>query len=108
MRPFLVVGLGTNGTDSVAHIGAALAQLAPTEVVVLVNSFVPDSWQDQVNASLTAVVATRPHTCLADWHSAIAAHRNLLGPDGVHPGSAGGQLYATVVADALQRCRPTG
>ncbi len=108
MRPFLIVGLGTNGTDSVAHIGAALAQLAPTEVVVLVNSFVPDSWQDQVNASLTAIVGARPHTCLADWHSAIAAHRNLLGPDGVHPGSAGGQLYATVVADALQRCRPTG
>jgi hypothetical protein len=106
VRSNLVVGLGTNGTDSAQHIAAALAQLPASDVVILVNSFVPDSWQDDVNTNLNAVASARPHTCIADWHAAIGAHRNLLGPDGVHPGAAGGQLYASVVADALLRCRP--
>ncbi len=104
LRSHLVIGLGTNGTDSTEHIGQALAQLPAGEVVILVNSFVPDSWQDDVNAHLNVVAAARPHTCVADWHAAIAAHRGLLGPDGVHPGAPGGVLYATVIADALKRC----
>ncbi len=108
LRPALVIGLGTNGTDSAQHIAAALAQLPAGEVVILVNSFVPDAWQDEVNTNLQAVASARPHTCTADWHAAIGAHRDLLGPDGVHPGAAGGQLYATVVAEALRRCQPTG
>ncbi len=108
LRDHLVIGLGTNGTDSAQHISAALAQLPATEVVILVNSFVPDRWQDDVNASLNAVAAARPNTCVADWHAAIGAHRDLLGPDGVHPDVAGGQLYASVIADALARCRPAG
>ena len=44
LRHYLLVGLGTNGTDAVAHIQAALAQVPASEVVVLVNSFVPQSW----------------------------------------------------------------
>ena len=104
LRSHLLIGLGTNGTDSTEHIGRALAQLPAGEVVILVNSFVPDSWQDDVNAHLNAAAAARPHTCVADWHAAIGSHRALLGPDGVHPGEPGGKLYATVIADALQRC----
>ena len=105
LRPYLVIGLGTNGTDSVAHIASALAQLPASEVVVLINSYVPQSWQDATNAALLGVAASRPHTCVADWHAAIAAHLDLLGPDGVHPRAAGGRLYVDTVAAALQRCR---
>lgn len=105
LRGELVVGLGTNGTDSAGHIEAALAQVPAGEVVILVNSYVPDSWQDEANANLAAAAASRPHTCLADWHGAISARTDLLGPDQVHPSGPGGDLYAAVIARAAEHCR---
>jgi len=103
-RPYLVIGLGTNGTDSRANILAAINSLPPAEVVVLVNAFVPQGWQDTANTNLAAAAAGRAHTCVADWHAAIADRQDLLGPDGVHPGPAGGRLYTSVIASALASC----
>ena len=49
-------------------------------------------------------VAAHPgRTALADWHDAIAPHLDLLAPDHIHPGSAGGRIYASCVATALGR-----
>ncbi len=62
------------------------------------------AWRDDLNQQLLTVVQSRPHTCLADWHATIAGHGDLLAPDDVHPGSAGGQLYADAVASALLTC----
>ncbi len=105
LRRDLVVGLGTNGTDSAGHIEAALTQVPASTVVVLVNSYVPDGWQDVANTSLATAAASRPHTCVADWHGAISARPGLLGADGIHPSGPGGELYASVITDALSRCR---
>ena len=104
-RPYLVVGLGTNGTESSQEIEQALAVLPARTVVVLVNTFGPQDWQDEVNAQLAAVAAARPHTCVADWHAAIAGHGDLLASDGIHPGPAADRIYADVLAAALTRCR---
>ncbi|WP_164479164.1 acyltransferase family protein [Nakamurella antarctica] len=105
LRPYVVIGLGTNGGASAGAISAALEQAGPDRIVVLVNTFEDREWQDEVNASLAEAVAARPHTCLADWHSVIDSHRGLLGPDGVHPKEAGRQMYADLVASAVSSCR---
>ena len=105
LRPYLLIGLGTNGTQAPADILAVLQNVPAGEIVVLVNTYGPQSWRADVNQSLSAVAARRPHTCLADWARTIAGHDNLLAPDDVHPGPTAGVLYARVVADALARCR---
>ena len=103
-RPFVVIGLGTNGTQDAATILQTLDVLGPDRRVVLVNASGPMAWRDDLNQQLLTVTQSRPHTCLADWHSAIADHSDLLAPDQVHPGTAGGQLYANAVAGALLAC----
>lgn len=104
-RPYVVVGLGTNGTESSAEIRQALSTLPSGTVVVLVNTFGPQSWQDEANGELTAAAAGRSHTCVADWRSAIAGHQDLLAADDIHPGTEAARIYAAVVAGALARCR---
>lgn len=105
LRPYLVIGLGTNGASSVADILAALAPAGPDRVIVLVNTFEDRDWQDVVNGNLAAAAAARPHTCVVDWHSEIAANQGLLGPDGVHPRPDGAVLYSDLVGRVLEACQ---
>jgi len=104
-RRHVVIGLGTNGPESPSQITTALSALSPDTVVVLVNTYGPQRWRQESNDDLAAAAATRPHTCVADWQRAIAGKEDLLAGDGIHPGSAGGELYAEAVATALRRCR---
>jgi hypothetical protein len=103
-RPFVVLGLGTNGTQDAASILGWLDVLGPDRRVVLVNASGPMAWRDDVNRQLVSVAAARPHTCVADWNTAITGHPELLAPDQVHPGEVGGQLYADAVAAAMVAC----
>ena len=80
-----------------------LAAVGPDRHIVFVNIFADRPWLDEVDGDLAAFVAAHPQTALADWHDAIAARPDLLGPDGIHPGSQGGVLYADCVASALDR-----
>ena len=105
LRPYLLIGLGTNGTEGPADILGTLQVVPAGEIVVLVNTYGPQPWRPEVNASLAVVATRRPHTCIADWAKSIAGHDDLLAPDDVHPGPTAGALYAQVVADALARCR---
>ncbi len=99
----VVIGLGTNGTWSAADILGALQPLGHRPVV-LVNSFVQRPWSDDVNAQIAAVAKQRPHTCVADWHAAAGAHKDWIGFDGVHPGEAGRQGYATLLVQTVDAC----
>ena len=105
LRPYLLIGLGTNGTEGPADILGTLQVVPAGEIVVLVNTYGPQPWRAEINATLSIVAVRRPHTCIADWATSIAGHDDLLAPDDVHPGPTAGALYAQVVADALARCR---
>lgn len=101
LRPFIVLALGTNGPVDPASL-ERMAQIAgPQRHLVLVNAFAPRDWIPGVNADLAAFAAAHPGTVVGDWSGAIAGHTDLLAEDGIHPGDAGGRIFADVVAGAV-------
>jgi peptidoglycan/LPS O-acetylase OafA/YrhL len=103
LRPIVVVGLGTNGTITMAQVRALEAVSGPRRALVLVNTFVPRPWQSEVNAALAAAARRYSDVTVADWHTTIRNRTGLLWGDGVHPQPAGAVVYARMVAAAVRQ-----
>jgi peptidoglycan/LPS O-acetylase OafA/YrhL len=101
LRDFVVLGLGTNGPISTRTLDEVLEIIGPDRQLVLVTASAPRSWIPGVNADLAAFARTHRGVQLADWQTAIAPHPDLLAGDEVHPGDAGGRIYADAVVTAL-------
>ncbi len=103
LRPYVVVALGTNGPidrDSLERIAAAVG---PKGNLVLVNAYAPRDWIPGVNADLAAFADAHRNVVVADWAGAIAPHEDLLAGDHIHPGAAGGRIFADTVAAAVEQ-----
>lgn len=103
LRPYLVIALGTNGPVSLEALDAMVAAAGRDRIVVLVNAYGPRDWIPGVNADLSAFAKDRRNVVVADWASAIAPRADLLAGDQIHPGDAGGRVFADVVAAALDQ-----
>ncbi|MGN6218986.1 MAG: acyltransferase family protein [Microbacterium sp.] len=103
LRPYVVIALGTNGPVDHDALDRIAADLGPDRSLVLVNAYAPRDWIPGVNADLQAFAAARPNVVVADWAAAIAPHEDLLAGDRIHPGEAGGRIFADTVADAVDR-----
>ncbi|MGO9078202.1 MAG: acyltransferase family protein [Streptosporangiaceae bacterium] len=103
LRPVVIVGLGSNGDVTSAQIGQLRALIGPRRLLVLVNTFVPRSWQAEVNQTLSAAARRYRDILLVNWRAAIEHRTGLLWPDGVHPRPGGGVLYARVVTAVARR-----
>ncbi|TDW29681.1 acyltransferase family protein [Cryobacterium psychrophilum] len=103
LRPVVVVGLGTNGPIKSDELKAIESAIGSDRKLILVNAYADRDWTNGVNASLADFSARHRLVELANWHDAIASRTELLSGDGVHPGTAGGQVYANTVTAALQR-----
>ncbi|WP_238343679.1 acyltransferase family protein [Microbacterium sp. RG1] len=101
LREFVVLGLGTNGSISQRTLDQVIEAIGPDRQLVLVTASAPRSWIPGVNAELAAFARTHRGVQIADWQSAIAPRADLLAGDEVHPGDAGGRIYADVVVAAL-------
>ena len=102
LRRYIVIGLGTNGPLS-ADAMEQMAQIAgPDRQIVLVDAFAPRDWIPGVNADLAAFAATHAGVVVAGWSDAIAGHTDLLAGDQIHPGDAGGRIYADAVAAGIE------
>ena len=75
---------------------------------MLVSTFGPQAWEHAVNTALAVAARHGSHTELANWHQAIAAHRALLWPDGIHPRPAGAGPYTRVGLAAIKAGLPSG
>jgi peptidoglycan/LPS O-acetylase OafA/YrhL len=102
LRPYVVVALGTNGPVNADALARVADIVGPDRSLVLVNAFAPRNWIEGVNADLAAFAASRPGVVVADWSSIAGAHTDTLAGDHIHPGSAGGRLFADTVASAVQ------
>lgn len=101
LRDYVVVGLGTNGPVDPGALQQIRDAIGPDRTLVLVNAFAPRDWIAGVNTELAGFAASHPRTVVADWSSAIAPHADLLAGDQIHPGEAGGEVYAATIADAV-------
>jgi hypothetical protein len=100
LRRVVIVGLGTNGPVTADQINRLRAVIG-NRWLLLINTFVPRSWEHEVNATLARAAGRYPNVLLVNWHSAIEHHQSLLWSDGIHPQPTGGKLYAKVVRKAV-------
>lgn len=103
LRPIIVVALATNATFPMSTLEGIEHTAGPDRKIVFVNSMAPSEiiWAKQANEVLVAAAQDFPNVTIADWHSAISSHLDLLAADGVHPGPEGGRIYAKTIANAL-------
>jgi peptidoglycan/LPS O-acetylase OafA/YrhL len=103
LRPILIIGLGTNGPIDRASLEQVRQLVGPHTQIVLVNVEAPRGWTDGVDQALALFAQQYRNVELANWRDAISGHLDLLARDQIHPGTRGGQIYAGVIRDALQR-----
>ena len=101
LRRYVVVALGTNGAIDRATLDEIERIVGPDRELVVVNAHAPRDWIAGVNSELQTFAADYPSVELADWSGAIAPHEDLLAGDRIHPGSAGGRIFADTVATAV-------
>ncbi|MCK3770004.1 acetyltransferase [Microbacterium aerolatum] len=103
LRENIVVGLGTNGPVDWETL-EEMSQIAGADRnLILVNAHAPRDWIPGVNADLESFADSHRHVWVADWSGAITPHEDLLAGDGIHPGEAGGGVFAASVGSALER-----
>ena len=111
LRRVVIVGLGTNGPIDLSQIQQLRRAIGPHRWLLLVNTFVPRPWEDEVNTTIDQATRRYPNVLLINWHKAIEHHTDLLWSDGIHPMPIGGKLYAkvvrAVVVKALRHRPPT-
>lgn len=102
LRRVVVVGLGSNYLVTTAELQELLQLIGPHRSLVLINTYVPDGWSQQVNATDAAFVRQHPGVVLADWYDTIRDRLYLLWPDQIHPEIPGAMVYAHLVYQAIQ------
>ncbi|MBX3195580.1 MAG: acyltransferase family protein [Schumannella sp.] len=103
LRKVLVLALGTNGPIDREVLEEIRDLIGPDRQMVVVNVQAPRYWTDGVNKTLSAFALYYRDVELANWHDAIQPSLNLLAGDQIHFGSAGAEVWATTLRDALQR-----
>ncbi|WP_186525896.1 acyltransferase family protein [Leekyejoonella antrihumi] len=104
VRRAVVIDFGTNG--GIPHwqtVRDALDALGPDRMIVLVNLYGVSDWIPDANQALARIAGDYPNVTVADWHSTISAHPDMLQADGVHPNIPGANLYADMVKSAFRR-----
>ena len=101
LRPIVILHLGTNGSIDPSTLAEVRSIIGPDRQLVLVSAQAPRDWIPGVNRHLFDFAADYRDVVVADWRRAIAPQLNLLARDQVHPGSAGGRVYASAVESAL-------
>ncbi|HEX6934698.1 MAG TPA: hypothetical protein VF162_21335 [Streptosporangiaceae bacterium] len=105
LRRVVVMGLGTNYIVTDKQLAKLLRIIGPHRQLVLVNTYVPDEWSKEVNATDASFVHRHPDVVLADWYDTIKNRMYLLWPDHVHPEMPGTSVYARMVYRAVQATR---
>ena len=107
LRPFLVVGLGTNGPVAPEDLDA-IYRTAGDRPIVLVNAHADRDWIPGVNEELTRFARDHRGVVVADWTGAVTGVPDALADDDIHPNPSGGEIYADSVKRALEELQSPG
>jgi hypothetical protein len=102
LRPIVVIGLGTNYIVTTRELQQLMRLIGPDRKLVLINTYVPDQWSKDVNATEAGFIRQHPAIVRADWFDTIKNRMSLLWPDHVHPQMPGTVVYARMVDRAIQ------
>lgn len=97
----VIVHLGNNGTFTENQFTEMMRVLADVPRVVFINTKVPRKWQDPNNGALVRGAQLYPNVQVVDWNSASASHPEWFWRDGIHLRPEGAQIYADLIAAAL-------
>jgi peptidoglycan/LPS O-acetylase OafA/YrhL len=104
MRPYLVIGLGTNGAIDSGTLREVRDIVGKRTRIVLVDVQAPRGWTPGVNAALTAFADRTRGVERSHWHDAIQPRLDALAEDQIHAGGpVGGGIYADALSAALLR-----
>ena len=96
----VIIHTGNNGPLTVGQVDA-MVEAAGGARVVLVTVRVGRAWEDGNNAIIRAAAGRWGNVRVADWYEATEGRGELFHSDGIHVGAEGGQLFATIVAWAV-------
>ena len=98
LRPWVVVGLGTNSQMSAKHLDTIMQLIGPDRILVLVNTHSSgESWAVKSGKLIDSYAAQHPdRVVLVDWNAAVTKHPEVLDVDGVHP-----KMRTTIYADCI-------
>ncbi len=97
----VILHTGTNGVILPEQLDDTIKRMGPDRIVVLINTHVPRSWQDNNNKIIAAAAAKHKNVRLVDWAGLSAGHRDYFASDYVHMVRSGGKVFTKAIADAL-------
>ncbi len=97
----VIVQLGNNGPFRAGQFDAVMDALHEVPQVIWVNVRVPRDWEAHNNRIIERGVERYENARLVDWHDATAGHPELFWKDGYHPRPEGAELYADLIAAAV-------
>jgi len=97
----LIIHTGNNGPVSVNQLDS-IVEAAAGRKVVFVTVRVGRPWEGSSNEAIRSMPARwGANVRVADWHEATEGRGDLFHSDGIHVGAEGGQLFANLVAWAV-------
>ncbi|WP_216398163.1 acyltransferase family protein [Arcanobacterium phocae] len=104
LRPYVVVGLGTNVAITAADAEAVMKSVGPNRRIVFITASAPEyaTWVPISNATMRDLATRYPdRVAIADWEQIALAHQDNLAGDRIHPDADGARLLADAVSQAL-------
>ncbi|BDR60444.1 acyltransferase family protein [Lactobacillus xylocopicola] len=98
----ILIGLGTNGSFSMADIDHLMKLLGSQRQVFWVNLHVPNRpWQNQVNNLLERAARRYQNLTIIDWHQYSAQHPQWFYEDNTHPTPTGSKYYSALIVKTI-------
>ncbi len=99
----VIIHTGTNGPAYYDELKMILDPLKDRERVILVNTHVPRSWQEDSNRNIEKIAKKYPNVRIADWYAASDGHREYFVADGVHTSESGAKAFAKLIRDTIRQ-----
>ncbi|WP_144532054.1 acyltransferase family protein [Bacillus pumilus] len=98
----VIIELGTNGYFTEDTLTAFIQQFSKAHIF-LVNTRVPRSWENDVNAVIQGVADQHANVTLVDWHSAATGQPSYFQPDGVHLSTKGSDTLTQLITASIKK-----
>lgn len=98
LKDRVVIILGTNGNFTEKQLNQFVESFGEKRELIFLTTFVPRSWQDNVNHALEKLAKENKRVILFDWYGHVNGHPEWLAPDKVHLNDSGAKALANFIA----------